>query len=316
MKTRAKGVIIAGGLGNQLFQFAAAQYFFPGTPFLLNTHDLARKSQNGKIEIESFNFERNPEIIDGDHHSKILYKAENYFIRHSSKNINKFLGRSIEISATLLFSLINRSAQLIHINNGIGYDSRTVRQSENAKFFGYFQHDRYISQKSIFENFMSIQVKNPSEMYEELKLKMELEQPVIIHVRLGDYKLENSFGIPTKKYFTEALRGVMKGNKKSNYWLFSDEPELAIERLPNNILGNTFIVPIHGLTSAETLDLMRGGSGYVISNSTFSWWAAYLRRDRASVIVAPKPWFSSGVDPKNLIPDGWLRVPAAYGDKG
>jgi len=309
------GVIVAGGLGNQLFQFAAAQYFFPGSPTLLNTHNLARKSMNGEIEIESFIFDIPPQITEIDHGSKILYKAENFFIRQSSKKTSNIINHSIEIAATVLFSVINKSVQTININNGIGYDSRMVRRSSNARFFGYFQHDFYISQKTIFDNFMSMNIKNPSALYRDLNAKMELEQPIIIHVRLGDYKLENSFGIPSERYFAEALQEIRKVSHRSNIWLFSDEPELAIQKLPNEILSDTFVVPVEGLTSAETLDLMRGGSGYLISNSTFSWWAAYLRHQREAVVMAPAPWFASSVDPINIIPNEWLRVPAFYGDK-
>jgi hypothetical protein len=53
---------------------------------------------------------------------------------------------------------------------------------------------------------------------------------------------------------------------------------------------------------------MRLGEGYVIANSTFSWWGAYLSRSSNPLIIAPRPWFSKVESPRDLIPDSWLTI--------
>jgi len=54
---------------------------------------------------------------------------------------------------------------------------------------------------------------------------------------------------------------------------------------------------------------MRLGTGYVLSNSTFGWWAAYLARMEPKVVVVPDPWFKKIDEPLGLIPIGWTRIP-------
>jgi hypothetical protein len=55
---------------------------------------------------------------------------------------------------------------------------------------------------------------------------------------------------------------------------------------------------------------MRNMKGYVIGNSTFSWWAARLKYDHSAVVVAPVPWFKSMNDPEGLIPGDWITIEA------
>ena len=57
---------------------------------------------------------------------------------------------------------------------------------------------------------------------------------------------------------------------------------------------------------------MRLGRGYVIANSTFSWWAAYLSLNPGVEVVVPSPWFMGMEDPGELIPPNWKQLDAGY----
>jgi hypothetical protein len=50
---------------------------------------------------------------------------------------------------------------------------------------------------------------------------------------------------------------------------------------------------------------MRRGAGYVLSNSTFGWWGAFLSKTGNPRVVVPKPWFVTLEDPRQLNPEFW-----------
>ena len=62
------------------------------------------------------------------------------------------------------------------------------------------------------------------------------------------------------------------------------------------------------LTDVEVWSLMRHFSGYIIANSSFSWWGAFLRMDKSAPVCVPKPWFKGMRDPNLLIPADWIQV--------
>jgi hypothetical protein len=70
------------------------------------------------------------------------------------------------------------------------------------------------------------------------------------------------------------------------------------------------VIPDSGFAPAETLELMRHCHAYVIANSTFSWWGAYLSYNFDSIKVGPTPWFKGEPSPKDIIPRSWKTFQA------
>jgi hypothetical protein len=73
-------------------------------------------------------------------------------------------------------------------------------------------------------------------------------------------------------------------------------------------------MPLVGLAPSEVLKVMSLGQAYVISNSTFSWWAAHLAclRDENVLVYYPDPWFKEIVAPVGLFPRTWESTPALF----
>jgi hypothetical protein len=63
-----------------------------------------------------------------------------------------------------------------------------------------------------------------------------------------------------------------------------------------------------GLTASENLELMRLAKGFIIANSTFSWWGAFLSREKNCLVTYPSPWFSDLANPPMLFPEKWVGV--------
>jgi hypothetical protein len=135
---------------------------------------------------------------------------------------------------------------------------------------------------------------------------------LILHLRLGDYLNEPAFGTPDPKYFQDGLTRLRDELGNFRVWAFSDQPELARALLKTEVGVNLSWVDDEGLTSSETLELMRHGAGFLLANSTFSWWAAMLRHSESAPVIAPTPWFKDMEEPYLLIPPEWIRLVAYY----
>ena len=49
-------------------------------------------------------------------------------------------------------------------------------------------------------------------------------------------------------------------------------------------------------------------SNFILANSSFSWWAAYLSNNVNKLVVAPAKWFNVNIDTSDLIPKEWIRI--------
>jgi hypothetical protein len=138
----------------------------------------------------------------------------------------------------------------------------------------------------------------------------KIEMPIIVHVRLGDYKMEKLFGIPERVYYQNAISDLTERYPKSKLWIFTDEEESAKEVIPKIFADQArWILDVDG-SSATTFMAMRLGRAYVIANSTYSWWAAALSQASDSDIIVPDPWFRFEKEPLELVPALWRRMSA------
>jgi hypothetical protein len=61
---------------------------------------------------------------------------------------------------------------------------------------------------------------------------------------------------------------------------------------------------------ALTLQIMRFGKSYILSNSTFGWWSARLSHYEKSIVIVPDRWFKALPEPFELVPENWVRIHA------
>jgi hypothetical protein len=111
-----------------------------------------------------------------------------------------------------------------------------------------------------------------------------------------------------KEYYRSALNLIQAKKQIDRIWLFSNEPEKAIEFVPTDYILRTEVVPDFGGSAGETLEAMRNANSYVIGNSTLGWWGAFLSYDESKVVVAPTPWSKFSPEPNMLIPPTWIRL--------
>jgi hypothetical protein len=132
----------------------------------------------------------------------------------------------------------------------------------------------------------------------------------VAHIRIGDYKYqENSYiGILSADYYKACVKYLKENLGEKAIYVFSDEIDGARSMYSDAFPQNTFWVdPVGEYDPIEVLKLMSLANRFVIGNSTFGWWAAYMSK-HCDCVLAPTKWFRSRQDPKELIPPSWIRI--------
>lgn len=270
-----------GGLGNQLFQYSFGLYLSKYFSKEVSYTDVGLSVKR--------NTARRYMLKD-----LVVLRSKNRFTR-------------LYIILIRLFSLLFSS--LIIFESGPS-DSPETRIGKSSKLlFGYFQNRRYVDAVT-------------TELLSELK-KSELFADVIphtskneiaVHMRYGDYAksttTKQTHGLTANSYYVQAVQLLLKSeNDYNKIVIYSDEPEHALAEFTKEY-GKSDISIVASNFSNEYDDLrgIASSKGIVISNSSFSWWAAWIGSNCiGSSVIAPRPWMAepSAYD-GNLISNDWV----------
>ena len=149
----------------------------------------------------------------------------------------------------------------------------------------------------------------------EIKEKLGKKPTVSIHIRRGDYTLPQNqiLNIVDDEYYIKALTQNFLPIKDYNFLVFSNDIEYAKTQLEGD---NVYFVEPKGIdsysyTSSEKDDLalLSLCDHHIITNSTYSWWGAYLSKSLNKKIICPTNWlkgpsFMNG----NHFPSNWINI--------
>jgi hypothetical protein len=303
-------LVLSGGLGNQIFQYIAAREVL-GDKFTIYSGYLSTSlGAQGFPEICDLSL---IDTINVDVSKKpyIQRKIMNLILNLSSVWISKTWRQKIIISVRpLLFKILSvtffRGYQLI-IGKGIGWSELDLSNGKPIILIGNFQS--YVWVENSFQKYKDeLELKFSSEIVANYRKLSEFETPLVVHVRLGDFLEIPELNVVNKKYFKSAISELMNANMSKKVWLFTNNLDLIGTYISDLEAQRYRLFSSEILTSAETLQVMKFGSGYVLSNSTYGWWAAFLRKNDQAKVVVPANWYSTLPVPYKLIPDNWLKV--------
>jgi hypothetical protein len=297
--TGSKVVIdLVGGIGNQLFIYFAGYHLanILNANLIIKSHSLHNSSENA---VEIFNLP--------------CHKMSKSRI-FGSGLISKLRSVSTKMNLPPLFVGRNQ----VYRSSEIGFDPALELQTTPIHVKGYFQTHKYFNlypnlNTEYFDGF-----KFSSRQVEEIAHDYKASSALMVHIRLGDYlKLENRyFGSLDTEYYKNAINKVKSLSNFSKIVVISDDIKLAkLHYFKIENLG----LPVEWLdapeieSSAELMMIMRNCKGFVIANSTFSWWIANLS-SYPKVIAAPHPWFREAKTPDSLYPDSWIQVDSVWRD--
>lgn len=281
-------VKIIGGLGNQMFQYATA--------FAISR----RTKQELIVDIsDALNYKVHPLRLT-ELSCTCIYEDRSFFLE-------KYLYSSI------IPHLIRKAIMPgYYIEKDLLYDNGIDCSSYGKKIVGYFQSEKYFSdyRKDLINEFKP---KAEFNQYQtEMRNLIRQNQSCSVHIRRGDYisniSANNTHGVCSSEYFAKAIR-YFESNRIANsnftLFVFSDD----IEWCEKNITFPYRTVFVQGDDERVELDmwLMSLCNHNIISNSSFSWWGAWLNENTDKKVIAPQQWFKKNFA-HNIVPESWVKL--------
>lgn len=287
-------LILSGGLGNQMFEYAAGRALSMryDTDLFVDLYLLQKKTKATirSYELSVFNIEA---PISQSILNKIAIKV---FGAIRSKTIgHSFLDK---------FGIFRDEKTQY-------YDKRFELLSKNTTLFGYFQNENYF--KGISEQLkVDFTFRSPlSGENDKIRYKIEQMTSVSIHIRRGDY-INNNSNLPVLdlSYYKKAIEYITSQIDNPYFFIFSDGIEWVKKNLDLSKLNHEFIDWNTNEDSYRDMQLMSLCKHNIIANSSFSWWAAWLNNNPSKLVVAPQKWYKgdTGIYPDGFLPKEWITL--------
>lgn len=287
---------VIGGLGNQMFQYAAGRALAMrlGGDLALDISAFENYNLHQGFELTRV-FAMSPAIASGQDLSRMLGW------QHSP------LARSVLARRPFAVLRSRRFVSEPHFH----YCSDFDQLDGDVYLAGYWQSEKYFKRviAQIREDFrfrLPLEGENA-----ELAARLSQTQAVSLHVRRGDYASNSAttavHGLCSPTYYHDALRIVRQQIPDAHLYIFSDD----IGWVRKNIkieLPSVYVEHNQGKDSFNDMMLMSLCRHHITANSSFSWWGAWLNSSSSKLVIAPKKWFADDKSTADLIPHQWMRL--------
>lgn len=294
-------VRISGGLGNQMFQYAAGKACAVRNSCELKVELSAySRPPRGQEAVRKFELPlllgKVPEATASElatiqrYHTNRLYKAYN--------RGRKFMGLTpaytyCQERVPMHFdpAILASTGQLLYVDG----------DWQNEKYFATIASElRHTFTPPIIEadilNF-------------GISQEMMQTNSVSVHVRRGDY-LNNEVHKPAPlTYYQAAIGKVQAEVIDPHFYIFSDDIAWAREHLSFGQSPRTFLDHNTGAASYKDLSLMSCCQHHIVANSSFSWWGAWLNHKPNKLVIAPQTWLAFlQVQATDVVPSSWIVI--------
>lgn len=288
-------VKLMGGLGNQMFQYAAGRRL---------AHSLG---VDLKLDISGFEKDplRNYALGALNIVEHFASTEEVLSLTSEKRNVITRLARRL-----LPSSFITPATHIKERHRN--FDQRILSLPDNIYLDGYWQSEKYfLDVADIIRKEFTVKFQQTGKDFELAKEIASCES-VSIHVRRGDYVSSPSanriLGVLDSDYYKRATEQLSEMLKEPQFIVFSDEPQLVRDYLK---LPFPIKVVVHNGQEKcyEDMRLMCQCRHHIIGNSSFSWWGAWINPRKDKRVFAPKYWrVDKSDETTDLIPKLWTRI--------
>lgn len=290
-------VSIFGGLGSQMFQFALAIVLdVEGIPTKISIRNFFVYKHHQGFELSKvFSVPLRP--IDKVKISLLELGAPFWKLKTVRFLMSKLIGFYNQFDKNKFYEKDE------FINNS------SVFKQKNSMIIGKWQSEAYLinHQKLIREVF---NFKKPRD-YKNMTLSKNIldSNSVAIHIRRGDYTSQewksSHLVITGPKYYLDSIAMLRSKLNNPIFYFFSDD----ISWIKNNFNGDDFVFVSHNKNEKSYIDmyLMSLCKHFIIANSTFSWWAAWLSNSPDKLVIMPEPWLKN-IQTPGIYPETWHPV--------
>lgn len=283
---------LQGGLGNQMFQYALGRSLSIYKNTMLKA-DLSFFYNSGQDTPRSYALDIFNLKLEVALSSNLALTKAN-FVNKLSKHLLPYYKQPI-----------------FRERNAFFYDQNVWHCRQHCYLSGYWQTEKYFNSYAeiIRKDFT---FKNSPNSYNfELQQKISAVNAVAIHVRHGDYlnqEITNKYhGVCAESYYQNAVQYLTSKISSPHFFIFSDDPDWCKTHL--ELPGPKTVVDINQNNPAEDLRLMSQCKHFIIANSSFSWWGAWLAANPNKIIIAPKRWLNQeNVKLGDLFPPDWILM--------
>lgn len=288
-------LIVKGGLGNQMFQYAAAYSLAKNlkTDLILDLSFI-----KNRIPVSGFTY-RDYELD--------LFKIQNKTTTFFKNNfLDTYFAYPVE-SVLMKIGLLKYFAD----TDPYKYETSFWDVENNSYIEGYFNNYRYFEGyekeiKKIFDLDLFY-----SSKFDEIEKQIKITNSVSINIRRGDYlnaKHKDAYVNLQEDYYVKAMKIIRQKIKNPHFYIFSyDDPEWFKKVLKLKDSEFTYMDKKYVGEKFKTyLRLISLCKNNIISNSTFAFWGAYLNKNQNKIVITPKKWMYNYADFE--VPANWIVI--------
>jgi hypothetical protein len=266
---------LSGGLGNQLFIFAAAYA------------QAQRLGCRLVVDASRYSNQNHSRVYELDFLEDLADETLRFPPRLSRP---RFIRRRRTAHTPFIFEE----------NSAVRYDPSIEKITPGTTLVGYFQSWKY------FDGVADL-------LFKRLSASVGKHAPITLHLRRGDYlnaQTAKFHGLATADYAKGAIALLSALGVVGSVAVFSDEQDRVAREL-DGFPGNLIFPDQTGMSALASLQQLASGEHMIMSNSSFSWWAAWvIDRRSGGYIIAPRPWFQDDAAASDLLLPNWITLDA------
>jgi len=285
---------LLGGLGNQMFQYAAARALADrtGTELLLDVSEFASYTLR-RYELDTLRVRAR--VLP----APAAKAAPGPLARKASALVQRFFP-------------VRAPGQAVYREPAFHFDPGLLHQRPPVLLEGYWQSEKYFldDAEAIRRDFTL--AGEPDEANRAVLQRMQGTTAVSLHVRRGDYVSNPTaaayHGTCSPAYYRDAVDHIAQRCGPLTLFVFSDDQDWVRANMPfaHPTVHVDCNPPDRGVWD---MHLMKHCRHHVVANSSFSWWGAWLNPAPDKIVVAPRRWFTDpSKDTSDLVPAAWTRI--------